>query len=159
MLRRNKEKNIINLSHPFFYFSPKPLLPYLNYICSCFDRFPAQHEIKPQCDEGNAQYLPHVDGHGILEIHLTFFEELDEEAERKYQGDAEPEVEPFAYVVFSLPEYPDHDAEEHEISKGFVKLGRMAGLEVDLLEDKRPRKIGRHADDFGIHQVGKADEA
>lgn len=92
VLRRNKEKNIINLSHPFFYFSPKPLLPYLNYICSCFDRFPAQHEIKSQCDEGNAQYLSHVDGHGILEIHLTLFEELDEEAERKYQGNAEPEI-------------------------------------------------------------------
>ncbi len=76
----------------FFISPPKPLLPYLNYICSCFDRFPAQHEIKSQCDEGNAQYLSHVDGHGILEIHLTLFEELDEEAERKYQGNAEPEI-------------------------------------------------------------------
>ena len=40
-----------------------------------------EYEIKPQQDERNAQHLPHVDRHGVLELYLTFFEKLDEETE------------------------------------------------------------------------------
>ena len=103
-----------------------------------------EYEIKPQQDERNAQHLPHVDRHGVLELYLTFFEKLDKETESEYQGDAKPEIEAFADSVFPLPVYPDHDAEEQEIGKRFVKLSRMPGLEVDLLEDKCPRQCGRH---------------
>ena len=90
-----------------------------------------EYEIKPQQDERNAQHLPHVDRHSVLELYLTFFEKLDEETENEYQGDAKPEIEAFADGVFPLPVYPDHDAEEQEIGKRFVKLSRMPGLEVD----------------------------
>ena len=114
-----------------------------------------EYKIKPQQDERNAQHLPHVDRHGVLELYLTFFEKLDEETESEYQGDAKPEIEAFADGVFPLPVYPDHDAEEQEIGKCFVKLSRMPGLEVDLLEDKCPRQCGRHANDFGIPMISE----
>ena len=53
----------------------------------------------------------------------------------------------------------NHDEEQDKISNGFVELSRMTGLHIYTLENECPRYIRRFADDFGVHQVGKADEA
>ena len=53
----------------------------------------------------------------------------------------------------------NHQQEENEVGDCFVKLCRMPGKHIYPFEYKCPRHIGRFADNFRIHQIGKADEA
>ena len=52
-----------------------------------------EHEIYSDDNERNAEPLPHVESHCILEIHLVFFQELYKEAEDEYFCQAKSEEE------------------------------------------------------------------
>ena len=52
-----------------------------------------EHEVQPYEHEGDAEPLPHVECHALLEVHLVLLQELDEEAEGEYLRQAQAEVE------------------------------------------------------------------
>ena len=52
-----------------------------------------EHEVYSDDNERNAEPLPHVKSHCILEIHLVFFQKLHKEAEYEYLCQAKSEEE------------------------------------------------------------------
>ena len=130
-------------------------------LCRLFALPVEEHEVQPDKHERNTEPLPHVERHRAFEVHLVFFQEFDEEAEDEYlrQTEAEEEapVQLGSVVVLLVQVY--HPQEEDEVCDGFVELGGMPGYHVHPFEDERPGHVGGLADDFRVHQVGKADAA
>ena len=103
--------------------------------------------------------MSHVEHHVVLEILLVLLQKFDEETEDKYVGQAEPEEEAAMQFLAVILIQVNHDEEQDKISDRFVELSRMTGLHIYPFENECPGHIRRLADDFGVHQVGKADAA
>ena len=108
--------------------------------------------------------MTHVEGHVLLETHLFFLQELDEEAEGEDGGKAETEIKAcadgygrrFGHGLSLVPTPINHGAsdEKDEVGDGFVELSRMTGCELPIdeclttMEDEAPSQIGGVANDF-----------
>lgn len=144
-----------------------------------------EHEVNADDDKRYAEPLSHVQPHAVFEGYLILLQEFDEETEDKYFRQAKAEEEAagigqrgielhgrrlalrgaevglqFVFLLFlsSLIEV-EHAQRKDEVGDGFVKLCRMTGNRVYPLEYERPGDVGRHTDDFGVHQVGQTDAA
>ncbi len=112
--------------------------------------------------------MPHIEHHAVFKILLVFFQEFDEKAEGEDISQAKPEEEAAVQFLAVILIQVNHDEEQDKISDGFVELPRMAGdcrkyftvcsIFFHTFENECPGHIRRFADDFGVHQVGKADE-
>ena len=80
-------------------------------------------------------------------------------AEGEDISQTEPEEEAAMQFLAVILIQVNHDEEQDKISDGFVELSRMTGEHIYTFEYECPGHIRRFADDFGVHQVGKADEA
>lgn len=144
-----------------------------------------KHAIDADDDERYAEPLSHVQRHAVLEGYLVFLQELDEETEYEYLRQAKAEEEAagvgqrgidlfggrlapggveVGFELVLLLFHPalvevEHAQGEDEVGDGFVQLCRVAGNGIDSFEYEGPGYVGRHTDDFGVHQVGQADAA
>lgn len=130
----------------------------LTFLGQFLAEFAACHAIGSQQDEGDAQYLAHVDGHGGFPCFLHLFGVFDEETGREDGGQAETEIEARTDFLRIFMVKHVSGNEKYEIANGFIELAGMAWQHVDALEDESPRHVGRFADDFRVHQVAQTDE-
>ena len=110
-------------------------------------------------DEGNGEYLSHIDGQRGLEGFLDFLGILDEEAEGEDIGQAEAEVPACANLLRPLLMQCPHNDKQEGVGDGLVELSWMARQRVDTLEDEGPGKVCSLADDFAVHEVAQSDKA
>ena len=118
-----------------------------------------EHKIYPYDYKRNTQPLSHIQRHAVFKVYLVFFQELYEEAEYKDLCQAESEEEATVQLFAVVLIQENHNQEEDEIGDGLVKLCRMAGQHIHSFKNKCPGHIGCFTNDFGVHQVGKTDEA
>ena len=119
----------------------------------------SHHATNADDDERDAEKLPHVQWHGSLESYLNVLSIFYEEAECKYQREAQPEIEAGADPIFmTLIEIPAYK-EERCVGNGFIKLTGMAWLIVYLSEDECPWHICHLTYYLGIHEVAQSNEA
>ena len=126
-------------------------------------------ETDTEKDEWDAEPLPHVEKHILLELHLRVLDELDEEAGTETADEEPTDEEAAVHLVQFLFVDEDEDDAEDEVAESLVELGRMAGKAFGMLsarpvelhplvgawEAKSPRKVGRAAENFGIEEISQ----
>lgn len=127
----------------------------LTFLGQFLAEFAACHAIGSQQDEGDAQYLAHVDGHGGFPCFLHLFGVFDEETGREDGGQAETEIEARTDFLRIFMVKHVSGNEKYEIADGFIELAGMAWQHVNALEDESPRHVGRLADDSEFIRLPK----
>ena len=125
-------------------------------VVSLFCRLPlafSAHAIDTNGDEGEREYLTHIEGHTAFKVYLDVLGIFDKESECEDEREAKSEEETRTHTLRVLAIERKTHEEEHEIGDGLIQLPRMARHLIHPFEDKRPRHIGYFADDFRVHEV------
>ena len=103
--------------------------------------------------------MSHVEHHVVFECFLVLLHKFDKETEGKDISQTESEEESAMQFLAVILIKIDHDEEQDQISYRFIELSRMTGKHIYPFEYESPGYIGCFTYDFGVHQVGEADEA
>ena len=110
-------------------------------------------------DEGDAEELPHVEGHVGFEVDLVVLDKLDEEADTKECHKPPAEDRAALEVAFLSEVVPEADDKDDEVAEALVDLcGVLGDGFAASFEDKAPGKVGGAAIDFAVEEVAQADE-
>ena len=92
-------------------------------------------------NERNAEALSHIQDHIVLETHLRFLEELDEEAHTDTPDEEGADEESPMKFRQSVLVHQDLEYSQEEVAESLVKLCRMLRLSlVSEFENEAPRK-------------------
>lgn len=144
----------------------------LRVFCQCTAVLSSLHAVNAQQYERNAEELPHVEKHAVLEVYLILFCVLDEDAAGEDEEQAQSKEETTAHTNTGGGRYgcdlicphgttveePSHE-EEARIAECLIELSGMAWQQVYTLEDECPWEVRGSADDFRVHEISNADGA
>ena len=112
-------------------------------LCRLFSDECINQESDADEDERNAEDLPHVENHVVLECDLRFLDELYEETHTEtYDEEYADECSAIYLLQIELIHAQEHDS-ENQVAQCLVNLGRMFRFGfAPQVEDEAPRKGG-----------------